>query len=206
MVAAVAGVEPAVDDGVGGGLGLVPVALQDVVAAGQHLALVVDPEVDAEGRRAGPGQLRRPLGGREVVPLGAGAVHREQRRGLGEAVDLDELPAELGLDPLDGAGGRRGAGHDDARAAGARDRAVPRGGGVEHHGDHRRRAAQQGDAVLVDAPQDLGAVDLAQHDLGHAHGGERVGHAPAVAVEHRQRVQVDVAVADARCASRRWWR
>jgi hypothetical protein len=70
-------------------------------------------------------------------------------------------------------------------------------GGVEHHVDHRRRAAQQRDAVLVDAAQDLGAVDLAQHDLRHAHAGDRVRHAPAVAVEHRQRVQVHVAVAHA---------
>ena len=32
---------------------------------------------------------------------------------------------------------------------------------------------------------------------GHAHGGQGVGHPPAVAVEHRQGVQVGVAVADA---------
>ena len=42
----------------------------------------------------------------------------------------------------------------------------------------------------VDPAQDLGAVDLAQHDLLRAHAGDRVRHAPAVAVEHRQRVQV----------------
>ena len=39
------------------------------------------------------------------------------------------------------------------------------GGGVEDHGHHRRRAAQERDAVVVDAAQDLGAVDLAQHHL-----------------------------------------
>ena len=69
--------------------------------------------------------------------------------------------------------------------------------GVEHRVDHGRRAAQQRDAVLVDAAQDLGAVDLAQHDVPAAHAGDRVRHAPAVAVEHRQRVEVDVAVAHA---------
>ena len=47
----------------------------------------------------------------------------------------------------------------------AGDRPVPRRGRVEDRGDDRRRAAQQRDAVRVDAAQDLGAVDLAQHDL-----------------------------------------
>ena len=51
--------------------------------------------------------------------------------------------------------------------------------------------------MLLDAAQDLGAVDLPQHDLGVAHRGLDVRHAPAVAVEHRQRVQVGVAVGDA---------
>ena len=48
--------------------------------------------------------------------------------------------------------------------------------------------------MLLDAAQDLGAVDLAQHHLRHPETGHRVRHSPAVAVEHRQRVQVDVAV------------
>ena len=79
---------------------------------------------------------------------------------------------------------------------GARDGPAPGGGGVEDHGDDGRGAAQQGDAVALDAPQDLGPVDLAQDHLGHAHGGRGVGHPPAVAVEHRQRVQVDVSIGD----------
>ena len=59
------------------------------------------------------------------------------------------------------------------------------------------RAAQQRDTVLLDARQDLLAVDLAQHDVHAAHAGHRVRHAPSVAVEHRQRVQEHVAIADA---------
>src|SRR3712207_9378797 len=48
-------------------------------------------------------------------------------RSLGEAVDLHELPPELGLDALDRARGRRGAGDDDAGAVTPGDRAI--GGG-----------------------------------------------------------------------------
>jgi acyl-CoA synthetase (AMP-forming)/AMP-acid ligase II len=56
--------------------------------------------------------------------LGPPAVEREDRRRLGEAVDLHELPTQLGLHPLDGdgGGGRRHGGRPDRplpRAVGA---------------------------------------------------------------------------------------
>ena len=93
---------------------------------------------------------------------------------------------------------RRSAGADDPDLVAAGDLAVPVGGGVEHRGDDGRRRAHDGDAVLLDPAQDLGAVDLAQHDLRDAEAGHRERHAPAVGVEHRQRVEVDVAVGDGR--------
>ena len=71
------------------------------------------------------------------------------------------------------------------------------GCGVEHRGHDGRRRAHHGHAVLLDPPQDLGAVHLAQGDLRHAAAGHREGHAPAVGVEHRQRVEVDVAIGHA---------
>jgi hypothetical protein len=39
--------------------------------------------------------------------------------------------------------------------------------------------------VAIDATKDLRAVDLAQHDLGHAEAGQGEGQAPAVRVEHQ---------------------
>ena len=50
--------------------------------------------------------------------------------------------------------------------------------------------------MALDPLQDLGAVHLAQGDLGDPHGGRRPRHPPAVGVEHGQRVEVDVAVRD----------
>ena len=50
----------------------------------------------------------------------------------------------------------------------------------------------------VDAPQDLGAVHPAQHHLAGAHRGQRVRQPPAVAVEERLALQVDVARATRR--------
>jgi hypothetical protein len=176
------------------GVGLLPVAAHDHVAAGEDLAVGRRPQPHAKRRRARTPEPAGPLRWGQRVVLGATAVHHQQRGGLGQAVDLDELPAELGLDALDGPGGRRRTGDHDAEPVAAGDRPVPRGGRVEDGGDDGGGAAHERDAVLVDAAQDLGAVDLAQHDVGDAHGGCRIRHAPAVAVEHRQRVQVDVAV------------
>ena len=48
--------------------------------------------------------------------------------------------------------------------------------------------------MLLDAPEYLGTIDLAQHDVLPTHPGDGVGHAPAVAMEHRKRVEVHVAV------------
>ena len=73
---------------------------------------------------------------------------------------------------------------------------APSGGGIEDRGDHGGRAVEQRHAFGLDAAQDLCAVDLADDHLAHAHRGERVWHAPAVAVERGQRVQIDVAIAD----------
>ena len=130
--------------------------------------------------------------------LAAAPVDRQQRRGLGQPVDLAELPAELGLDPLDRLRRRRCPGADDpVGSVRAGDRPGPVRRGVEHGVEHRGRRAHERHAVLLDPPEDLGAVDLAKHDLRHAEPRGRERHAPAVRVEHRQRVQVGVPVADA---------
>ncbi|CAB4595451.1 unannotated protein [freshwater metagenome] len=51
--------------------------------------------------------------------------------------------------------------------------------------------------MTLDAAQDLGAVHLAQHDVGAAHSSDGVDHAPTVAMELGERVQVHVAVVHA---------
>ena len=55
--------------------------------------------------------------------------------------------------------------------------------------------------MLLDASEDLGSVDLAEHDVLAAHASHRVRHAPAVAVEHGQGVEVDVPVVHTRLPS-----
>ena len=167
-IAAVAGVEPPALERLAGLLRLLPVAGEHVVRLRQHLAVGVDVDPHADRRHPGPAQQLRALRRLERVPFGRRPVDRQQRRRLGEPVDLDELPPELGLDPLDRLRRRRRAGHDHAhrpapghRPPGRR----PRLGRAEDGGHHRGRAAQQRDPVPLDPRQDLLAVHLAQHDV-----------------------------------------
>ena len=183
--------------------GCAPVAAQHAVAAGEHLAVGRGAQPHAERGRAGAQQAAVALGVGQAAVGRAGAVEHEQRRGLGQAVDLHELPAELVLEAGDRAARRRRAAAQHAHAAAAGRVRAPLAGGVEHHVDDGRRAAHQRHAVAGDAAQDLAAVDLAQDHLGHAEAGAGEREPPAVGVEHRHRVQVDVAVGDAQVQGHR---
>ena len=59
-----------------------------------------------------------------------------------------------------------------------------------------RRAAHVGDAVLRDQLEDLRRIDLAQADIDAGRGRHRPRKAPAVAVEHRQRPEIDRMLAE----------
>ena len=50
--------------------------------------------------------------------------------------------------------------------------------------------------MLCDTPQNFGTVNFAHDDVLATHTGHRIGQPPAVAMELRQCVQVDIAVVD----------
>ena len=62
---------------------------------------------------------------------------------------------------------------------------------ADQHVEHGRRAAHMRHAVLDDHREDQRRIDLAQADMRAAHRDHRPREAPAVAVEHRQRPQID---------------
>src|SRR5437660_3436546 len=97
----------------------------------------------------------------------------------GPEVELPELAEQRG--------GRWGAGHGDG------DRPVEAVGGrvVDDADVDGRRAVEVGHALALEQRPDPGRVDLAQTDVAAGHGGDAPGEAPAVAVEHGQRPQVD---------------
>ena len=75
--AGVAGAQPAVGQGLGGGLRVLEVALEDAGAPDQHLPLVGDAHLHPRQRAA------HRVGAHLAVPL-----HRRQGRALGAAIDL----------------------------------------------------------------------------------------------------------------------
>src|SRR5688572_31024289 len=99
--------EIAIADGLAGFLRLLPIALEDHVGARAHFAdrasvaedeaalRVQDHDVDTDPGNSGPRPAR-------VVALAGGEVglrRGEQGRRFGEAVDLEEVPAELLFEP-----------------------------------------------------------------------------------------------------------
>ena len=112
---------------------------------------------------------------------------------LGQAVDMRQLDAD--------AFGAFEHGHRRRRARdqsdhGPRGLALRRVGRVDQRVVDDRRAAHVGDAVLRDQFEDLRRIDLAQADIDAGGGRDRPRKAPAVAVEHRQRPEIDRMLAE----------
>src|SRR6266542_948047 len=198
--AAIARVEPAVHDGLGRLLRLIPVPLEHVVGAGEHFTLGVHAHAHAHRGYPRAGQPARPFRRIQSVPVPGGAVDGQEGRSLGETVDLDELPAQLRLDALDGLR-RRWRARDDHSHSPAPRHLDPLGPArrrrVEHGSDDGGRGIEERHSFRGDPAQDLLAVDLADDDLACPDARDRIRHAPAIAVEGRQGMEVDVAVGHA---------
>src|SRR3546814_2280593 len=69
-------------------------------------------------------------------------------------LDLDELPAQLLLDPRHRLGGRGCTGHDDPDLVATGDLTLPVGCGFQDGGDHGRGGAHHGDSVLHDRSEE----------------------------------------------------
>ena len=128
---------------------------------------------------------------RQLRVLGQRLADGDERRGLGEAVDLRDVPAELALDPLDRRRRRRRAGGEDAHPAGTVAARLRRR--VRERDEHRGRRAHQGHLLVPDQLEDRRRLDPAQADVGARGRRDGPREGPAVRVEHRQRPQVALA-------------
>ena len=86
------------------------------------------------------------------------------------------------------AGGAGGGGHDLHLVI---DTGLQFVVGIDHQVQHDRRAAQVGDAVLLDRGENIVGAHRAQAHAGAVQRGDGPRETPAVAVEHRQRPEVD---------------
>src|SRR5215472_10454354 len=117
-VTLVAGVEPTAVQRLRRLIRLLPVASEHNVGPREYLAFLVRPDLHADGRHACPRLKPRALRRLQAIPLGDGAIDGQEGRGLGQPVDLNELPAKLRLDALDGLRGRRRSSDDDPHGTG----------------------------------------------------------------------------------------
>ena len=115
-------------------------------------------------------------------------------RGFGQAIKLDEIPAQFRLEPFDeGSGGRR-TGHGEAWLRS--DLEIRLVGEVEDGSQHRRRHAGEGDPFVGDQLKDAAVLDGAQDHMGSPHAGQCVDASPSVAVEHGQSPEFDIVMTD----------
>ena len=157
--------------------------------------------ISSSTTRTGPRSCRPGPGGRAGARAPRPAArasrpppraHRVRAVGLGQPVDVDDADVEL-------LHARRAASATAARPRPcAVTRALERAGVrvVDERDLDRRRAVVVRHALLAEQPPDQPRIDLAQADVRAAGRGHRPREAPAVAVEHRQRPQVDRVVAE----------
>ena len=133
----------------------------------------------------------RALGGRQRFIFGTFFTDGDERRRLGQAVDLRDRPAQPLLDVANRRRSGRRSGRDHADAA--RDLAARRGIGVREADEHGRRRAQHLDALVANQREHLRRLDLAEAHVRATDGRDDPRERPAVGVEHRQRPQIAVA-------------
>ena len=122
--------------------------------------------------------------------LGPLLADGDEGRGLRQAVDLGDLPAELALDALDRRrrGGSSRRQNPDAPPA-LRMQRLRRIGDVDQD---RRRRAQHRHRLCRDRAEDRLRLDAAQAEVRPAHGGHDPHERPAVGVEHGKRPEVAI--------------
>ena len=92
--------------------------------------------------------------------LGQRLADGNERRGLGQAVDMDDLPAEFRLHALDRRRRRRRTGGEHAHAS--PQLPAHRLRAIRDADENRRRRAQMRDALAIDLLVDREWLDLAQ--------------------------------------------
>ncbi len=200
--AEIAGVEPAAGEGGLRGLRVLEVALHHDIAAHHDLAergaVARDglhrfgiEHVEPFERRVAhalPRLQHGLLGGGQGVPVAVPVVDHGGAVALGEPVEMRHLEAGL-LHAGEHGLGRRGGGGEEGHRL--REVAALLGGRVEQGRHHDRRAAEMGDAMVGERVVHRLRAHLSQADMGAGDERDRPGEAPAVAVEHRQRPEID---------------
>ena len=130
----------------------------------------------------------------ELVPFGMPVVHHRRAVGLGQPVKMRDVEAGLFHRGQHGFRRRRRGGEELHHM---RQRLLLARGRVQQGRHHDRRAAQMRHLVGGDQVVHGGRAHRAQANMRADHGRDRPGEAPAVAMEHRQRPQINRVLAHA---------
>ncbi len=204
----IAGMEPPPGEGLARRLRVLEIALHHRIAAQHELAKASAIGGDGgEGfgiahARLGQHGMRHALAGEEgglflerqgIAPLLPGIDHGGAV-GLGQAIEVMDGEAER-FHPRDHCRRRCGAAGDGVHPV--RQGTALLVAGMDQHVEHHRRAAEMGHPVGGDLAENGGGLDAAQADMGAPGQRHRPGESPAIAVEHRQRPQIDAFRAEA---------
>ena len=201
---AIARVKPAALERFGRGLGIVVVALHHHVAANHDLAhgLTIPRHLAAavvDDRELARGDQLHALTRlqdcaflwRQARMFGPRLTDGDEGCGLGQSVDVNDLPAEVVLDTADGGRCRRCARGENPQPSAHT--LAELGWRVGHPDQDGWRGTQHRNLFCVDQLEDSRWLDASQADVPAANRGDHPDKCPAVAVEHRQRPQVRVA-------------
>jgi hypothetical protein len=192
--AEVAGAKPAVGAGLLRRFFVAVVAEHQVVAAhrdlahrlgiGRHVVAVAVDDANLARDDVADALARlqsRLLGDAQLRPVRAPLADDARPVGLGQAIEVGDVHAELGEALEQRRGRRRAAGADPHRMGELPGLRVPDG-----HRQHRRCGAEVGHARLAHVLPDQTRLEPRQAQVDAADRGHRPAEAPAVAVEHRQ--------------------
>ncbi|KFB70275.1 MAG: hypothetical protein AW09_004651 [Candidatus Accumulibacter phosphatis] len=128
------------------------------------------------------------FGHRQNRPVGVFGADRRRPVGFGQTVHMCEIDADI-RHRLDDCGWwRRGS---DQAGHLVRDAGTQFGRRIGHQAVHDRCATVVGHAVCANRFENQFRIDTTQTDVGASIGGHRPDEAPAIAMEHRQRPQID---------------
>ena len=135
-----------------------------------------------------PAIEHRALANIECGPLRLPGADGRRAVNLGQAIDVRQIEAEP-VHSLDHR--RRRSRRSNHRADAVADAALHIVRCVDQHRVHDRRAAVMRHAMCTDRVEHGCRLDAPQADMGAGHRRDGPGKAPAVAVEHRQRPEIN---------------
>ena len=114
-----------------------------------------------------------------------------------------KLPTKFGLHSFNGFRWRWRASHNHPNGSSTRNTRIELVRCINNRICYSRSTAQQGDSVLFNTTKYFRSINFAKHNMSSTHRGNRVHHAPTIAMKLGKSMQVDVAIIDSHVPTKR---